>query len=404
MYFNQLFSNFENSILNFIQNNDISPFESMENIPEAHYHQKVLNRADLRLSHFHVTTDPFIFIQHFFKLNDNVIHDFKEFFSLVDNFFQPSLKPYYRSNNNLVIVQNFPSQNDESQSHHNLPSINFLFGKADICLKLNSKNELLFRDLSGFFETTYVPVDPTDVSAAFLTVIEQFKQGMLKVSGLNTSLFDNEFVEKFKNISFEDMIRSRLKINKISKDFYYHSRDSLLDELKSFKDKYPTSDIRLCPNGIIFKSADVPLFLHSMKSMFSPYIYSNIAKAINFYHTYNVLMNKDYDIKIIIHIKDKLSCIDNIMIVNFDSISFDVALKNDPHQINCSIEKERTTLCEIYTENKNGEKIRIIKTHDLFELYEYVYKIYSPILSKTLDKPVDQMTLDDAKVLLMYNF
>lgn len=406
MYFNQLFSNFENVIINYMKNNNISPVDKIENIPESHYHQIISNRNDFRLSHFHATTDTFNFIQYVFKLNDIVIDELKDFVSLVDTFFQTgnTKKPVYPSNNNFIITQNAQLKHDKTTLPPDL-SICFLFGKSNIILKINDKNELIFGDMAGFFEKNYIKIEENNISQSFSTGIEIFKQNMFKIVGSTNFVFDHDFVQQFKNISFEDIIQSRLKSNDLYKDFTYRSRDSLLEELKLLKDKYPSAGVRLCPNGMIFSGCDISLFLHSMKSMFSKSVYSNIERAINFYHIYNVLMNNEYFIEVIIHIKNKLDTIDNIMTISFDDMAFDVALKNNQYDINQSMDKERKTLFEIYRKKHNDiKKVRIIKTDDLFELYEYIFKRYSPSLSKTLDKPVNKMTLDDAKVLLMYNF
>lgn len=239
--------------------------------------------------------------------------------------------------------------------------------KTDLIFKLNDKNELVFVDLTGFIKKEYIPIDDNDVSKSFSTAVEFFRQDLFKVSGMSNVGFNHNSIED----NYE-----------INKNFTCQTRDFFLEELKLLKDKHPSSGVVLSPDGMIFNSNDMPLFLHSMKTIFSRPVYLNIEKAMNFYHAYNLLMNNNYCIEVVM-----LNNIDSIMSISFDNIIFDVALKNKQLTTNYSNKKERTTLFEIYTKKPNNDnKLKTIKTNDLFELYEYIFGKYSKRLSKILEK------------------
>lgn len=400
MYINQLFSDFHTSISSYINNNHITPVDDINQICESKYFQQGLKSSSLSI--FNFSSDPFVFIKYFFKLNDSVIDELREVISLVDTFFQTknTKKPNFHSNeNDFTILKSSGLERDGN-------SVSFLFCRANVILKITEKKGLVFGDLAMFVDQTYTPIDEeNDISKALSVSINLFKQHMLKVFDNNNFLFGHDFMQQFKEVPLEDMIQKRLKLDALYNGFTFRTRDSLLDELKLLKVKYPSGGVSLCPDGMVFNNNDIPFFLHAMKSMFPSSVYSNIERAINFYHNYNVFMNYEYDIEVKFYIKNKLDNIDKIMSVSFDDIVFDVALKNNQYEINQLNDKDRKTLFEIYTQKYNDTaKKKIIPTVDLSELYNYLFKKYSLNISKTLEKSVDKMTLDDGKVLLMYNF
>jgi len=406
MYLNQLFSNFEDNIIDYMSKNNVIPVNEIATVGNSNYHQKILNRTDRRLSHFHVSSDIFKFIQYFFKVNDSVITELRELVALVDVFFQPENlnKPMKFNENNFIVAQ-FSSTfvTDDVNSTKDC-SIVFRFDKANLVLKINDENELSFGDLGYFVPKSYTLIDSNDVSGSFLTAISLFKKELFKVIPSSSGIIDQAYIENLNGMTIEKIIQSRLETNDLYHNFMYRSRESLLAELKLLKTKYPTSGVRLMPDGMIFCNDDIPLFLYTMKTMFPKHIYSNIEKAANFYHIYHVLMNEIYDIQVQIYIKDKLDNIDNIITVTMGDIVFDVALNNNQYYIDQSQDSNRITLFEIYQLDLNRSRKNVIQTNDFNELYEYTFNQYSSKLSDILNKSVSTMTLDDAKVLLMYNF
>ena len=71
MYINQLFSDFHTSISSYINNNHITPVDDINQICESKYFQQGLKSSNLSI--FNFSSDPFVFIKYFFKLNDSVI-------------------------------------------------------------------------------------------------------------------------------------------------------------------------------------------------------------------------------------------------------------------------------------------------------------------------------------------
>ena len=388
MYLHSFCDNFESKVLDYMNNNQITPTDCSKNLKDSTYYHSVesfSHSPDQSFSNFYVMSDPIQFIQSFFKLNDKVIHEIKDIVSLVGKFFKIGKKKAstFSNNHSFIISKQTDTAITNSNSVPNF-SISFLFLKTDLIFKLNDKNELVFVDLTGFIKKEYIPIDDNDVSKSFSTAVEFFRQDLFKVSGMSNVGFNHNSIED----NYE-----------INKNFTCQTRYFFLEELKLLKDKHPSSGVVLSPDGMIFNSNDMPLFLHSMKTIFSRPVYLNIEKAMNFYHAYNLLMNNNYCIEVVM-----LNNIDSIMSISFDNIIFDVALKNKQLTTNYSNKKERTTLFEIYTKKPNNDnKLKTIKTNDLFELYEYIFGKYSKRLSKILEKEVYQMTMDDAKVLLMYN-
>lgn len=388
MYLHSFCDNFESKVFDYMNNNQITPTDCSKNLKDSTYYHSVesfSHSPDQSFSNFYVMSDPIQFIQSFFKLNDKVIHEIKDIVSLVGKFFKTGKKKAstFSNNHSFIISKQTDTAITNSNSVPNF-SISFLFLKTDLIFKLNDKNELVFVDLTGFIKKEYIPIDDNDVSKSFSTAVEFFRQDLFKVSGMSNVGFNHNSIED----NYE-----------INKNFTCQTRYFFLEELKLLQDKHPSSGVVLSPDGMIFNSNDMPLFLHSMKTIFSRPVYLNIEKAMNFYHAYNLLMNNNYCIEVVM-----LNNIDSIMSISFDNIIFDVALKNKQLTTNYSNKKERTTLFEIYTKKPNNDnKLKTIKTNDLFELYEYIFGKYSKRLSKILEKEVYQMTMDDAKVLLMYN-
>lgn len=406
MYLNELFTNFEDNILHYMSNNNVTPVDEIETVGNSHYYQKILNRTDRRLSNFHVSSDIFKFIQYFFKVNDSVITELRELVSLVDVFFQPeNLNKPMISNEHKFLIAQFSSTFviDELNPTKDC-SIAFRFDKANLIIKINDKNELSFGDLGSFVQKSYTPIDSNDVSGSFLTAIYLFKKNLFNVIPSSAGIIDRTYIENLNGMPLEELIQSRLQTNELYHNFIYRSRDSLLEELNLLKNKHPSSGVRLMTDGMIFGKDDIPLFLYAMKTMFPKHIYLNIEKSINFYHIYHVLMNETYDITVRIDIKNKLSNIDNIMTVTMGDMVFDVALKNNQYAISQLQDTDRITIFEIFQLDFHGDKKNVVKTNDFHELYDYIFNQYSIKLSEILNKSVSTMTLDDAKVLLMYSF
>lgn len=91
MYLHSFCDNFESKVLDYMNNNQITPTDCSKNLKDSTYYHSVesfSHSPDQSFSNFYVMSDPIQFIQSFFKLNDKVIHEIKDIVSLVGKFFK----------------------------------------------------------------------------------------------------------------------------------------------------------------------------------------------------------------------------------------------------------------------------------------------------------------------------
>lgn len=401
MYFDDLFTNFENKLLAYFLEKEIVPVIDCAYLVDSSYYQSISNTTHYKISSFFVLTNPLKALKDLLNLDQVVFDKLKNTLELLDDFFQNTAhkKGKEKLNHNSFIVAQHATEDQNNRS------ISIFFNRSNLLLKITEQHGIFFKDLGGCIDKEYISINEDDVSSSFLELVNCFQSNVLKISGFMAESFNTASIQKIKELPIEDIINRRLKKNSLYKNFTFLSRDFLMDEFKPLLFKKRSNTVSTCRDGILFGKHDIHFFLHAMKMMLESKTYINLERAVNFYHTYHMLMNIDYSIKMRIYIKDKIENSTDIMKVTFGhDFIFDVALFNGIADKQFNTEMDRTTLFEIYKlKPSSPKKIGLIQTEDFSEFYGYVFKKYSRKLSRIIEKPVADMTLDDAKVLMMYN-
>lgn len=401
MYFDDLFTNFESRLVDYLQTNNIVSVNKADELVGSSYYHSFSTHSEIKLSTYFILSNPIKALQYLLNLDHSFFVELEYILNLLDIFFQNShFKPFKEEfkHNSFMISKHYENNSNDCY-------IVILFNYSNLGLKITKNNGIYLKDSGGCVDKEPVYVDENNISSSFIEVLEVFKCNVLKMSEHPADTFDYHSVQKIKEMSIEEIINTRLKKNSMYKNFSFLSRDFLMNKLKPIMLKQTLNTVSTSRNGIIFNKNDIQFFLYSMKMMLNEKTYNNLERAVNFYHNYHLLMNLDYCIKMKIHINDKVNNANDIMKVSFGhDFIFDVALINANADKQFSTDPTRKTLFEIYRLiQMSSNKIGLIQTEDFSEFYDYVFKRYSKKISRIIEKPVADMTLDDAKILMMYN-
>jgi hypothetical protein len=380
-------------LLSYLTKYNIQQVDSLDHLHEnTHLISEKKNSTSCWLNH-----DPYLFIKDVFNADDFILDEIRSLHTVLGSFLQPKNIHTNLNNSTLAISVGL---NIREEYHFCI-----IMTKSNLMIHFVKDKGIVFKDLSSVIDVKHVPIINNDINRALRQAINDFKKALVISSGLtiDDTLIDDSFIAQLRSTDDASVINARIKMATGFDGFLYRSKDVILEEFYEQQEKYPKASFHTRSNGFTFSKNGTVFLLQAIKTLFSTPIYNNLHKAINFYHNYNVLMNIESCTVMEFQIKRKLDGINGVIFkLSFDDEFYvDFAIKDNHYDKEC----QRTTFFEVYSINNNAAiKYDRLRTDDLEGLYEHLFSKYSVNLTKILNKPVEDMSLADASVLMMVNF
>lgn len=385
MYFEKLFLNFEATVMtcldefSFVQVHD----KNAKLATNEYYFQ---HTEKLGISLASINSDPFPIIQKIFNINNILKNELENTSFLMSD---------------LLYCNNTLTDQTNSQLNvgfgTNLKKEDFIIitlSKFNLMIHMTKERGTVFKDTSGIISVDNFIDNDDDINLCIHNSIIRYKQAVLDLTcapfGSN---FDDQFVKLIKALTFEELVNN--KIN--SEHFKCHSKNVITSILDEEEKKYPKNSFEIVQNKVYFTMKDTRFLLKAIRPMLSSVSYDNFLKATNFFDNYQKLMNTNDGIAIYFHNKHKLKEINGAI---FSFCFGDTVYVN----VNIPDPEKNKDLFEIYNMNNAYSPYNIVQCSDLSKLFDYLFEQYAYKLSDILSKPVNEMDMNDASVLIMANF
>lgn len=387
MYFEKLFSNFETTVMSCFEEFSFVPVHDVNTelaINEYYFKEN----KKLGISIAGINSDPFPIIQKILNLDSSFSKEFESMSVLMGELFCVNSSPISNKTNYQLAIGFGTNSRKE----------NFIMIKLSnfqLMIHMTKERGTIFENSSGIIPVDNLIDNDDNINLCIHNSINRYKQAILNLSCVPYgSNFDDELVKFIKSLTFEELVN-----NKINSDhFICHRKDAITSILDEEEIKYPKSSFEKVNNSIKFTMKDTSFLLKAIRPMLSSVSYEHFLKATNFFDNYQKLMNTNHGVVITFHNQHKLKAISGA-IFSFcfgDNVHIDV---NIP-----SAEKNKE-LFEIYTmKHSHADPENIVQCSDLSKLFDYLFDEYAHNLSDILSKPVDEMDINDATVLMMVNF
>lgn len=387
MYFEKLFSNFETTVMscfdefNFVPVHDVNT----ELAINEYYFQET---KKLGISIVTINSDPFPIIQKILNLDSSFIQEFESMSVLMGELFCFNSSPTSNKTNYQLAIGFGTNSRKE-----NFIMIELI--KFQLMIHMTKERGTIFENSSGIIPVDNLIDNDDNINLCIHNSINRYKQAILNLSCVPYgSNFDDELVKFIKSLTFEELVN-----NKINSDhFICHRKDAITSILDEEEIKYPKSSFEKVNNSIKFTMKDTSFLLKSIRPMLSSVSYDHFLKATNFFDNYQKLMNTNHGVVITFHNQHKLKAISGAI--------FSVCFGNNVHiDVNIPSAEKNKDLFEIYTmKHSHADPENIVQCADLSKLFDYLFDEYAHNLSDILSKPVDEMDINDATVLMMVNF
>lgn len=387
MYFEKLFSNFETTVMscfnefNFVPVHDINT----ELAINEYYFQE---NKKLGMSIVSINADPFPIIQKILNLDSIFSQEFKSTSVLMGELFCFNSSPISNKTNYQLAIGFGTNSKKE----------NFIMMKLSefqLMIHMTKERGTIFENASGIIPVDNLIDNDDNINICIHNSINRYKKAILNLSCVPYgSNFDEELVKFIKSLTFEELVN-----NKINSDhFICHRKDAITSILDEEEIKYPKSSFEKVNNSVKFTMKDTSFLLKAIRPMLSSVSYDHFLKATNFFDTYQKLMNTNHGVVITFHNQHKLKKISGAI--------FSVCFGNNVYvDVNIPSPENNKDLFEIYSmKHSHAEPENIVQCSDLSKLFDYLFDAYAHNLSDILSKPVDEMDINDAAVLMMVNF
>lgn len=387
MYFEKLFSNFETIVMSCLDEFNLVPVHDVktELAINEYYFQ---DNKRLGMSVVTINSDPFPIIQKILNLDPIFSQEFENTSFLMGEFFCCNSAPISNKTNYQLAIGFGTNARKEN-------FIVIKLSEFQLMIHMTKERGTIFENSSSIIPVDNVIDNDDNINICIHNSINRYKQSILNLSCVPSgSSFDDQLVKLIKSLTFEELVNN--KIN--SEHFICYRKDVITSILDEEEIKYPKNSFEKVNNSIKFTMKDTSFLLKAIRPMLSSVSYKHFLKAINFFDNYQKLMNRNDGVVMSFHNKHKLKAISGaIFSVCFgDNVYIDV---NIP-----SAEKNKD-LFEIYTmKHSHADPENIVQCSDLSKLFDYLFDEYAHNLSDILSKPVDEMDINDATVLMMVNF
>ncbi len=387
MYFEKLFSNFETTVMSCFDEFSFVPVHDVntELAINEYYFQE---NKKLGISIVTINSDPFPIIQKILNLDPIFSQEFENTSFLMGELFCFNAYPIPDKTKYQLAIGFGTNARKE----------NFILIKliqSQLMIHMTKERGTVFENSSSVIPVDNLIDNDDNINICIHNSINRYKQAILNLSCVPYgSNFDDELVKFIKSLTFEELVNN--KIN--SEHFICHRKgviNSILDEEEI---KYPKNSFESVDNLIKFTMKDTSFLLKAMRPMLSSVSYNHFVKATNFFDNYQKLMNTNDKVIISFHNQHKLKKISGAI--------FSVCFGNNVYiDVNIPSAEKNKDLFEIYTmKHSHADPENIVQCSDLSKLFDYLFDEYAHNLSDILSKPVDEMDINDATVLMMVNF
>lgn len=388
MYFEKLFLNFEATVMAYLDEFSFVKVHD-KNAKLAINEYYFQHTEKLGVSMVFINSDPFPIIQKIFSINPIINKELENTsFLMNDLFYCDNNSPHtHQTNSQLNIGFGTNAKKEDF--------IIIKLSRFNLMIHMTKERGTVFKDTSDIISVDNFVDNDDDINICINNSINRYKQAILDLTCVPCgSNFDDQFVELIKSLTFEDLVNN--KIN--SEHFECHRKNVITAILDEEEKKYPKNSFEVVQNKVHFTMNDTRFLLKAIRPMLSSISYENFLKATNFFANYQKLMNTNDGVAIYFHNHHKLKEIkESVFSVCFgDNVYIDVNIP-DP--------ENNKDLFEIYTMNHAYSKPHnIVQCSDLSQLFDYLFEQYAYKLSDILSKPVNEMDMNDASVLIMANF
>lgn len=387
MYFEKLFLNFEATVMAYLDEFSFVRVHD-KNAKLAINEYYFQHTEKLGISMVSINSDPFPIIQKIFNLNPILDKELKNTSFLMNDLF------YCDNDSPLIHQKNAQFNIGFGTNARKEDFIIIKSSKFNLMIHMTKERGTVFKDTSEIISVDNFIDNDHDINLCIHNSIIRYKQAVLDLTcapfGSN---FDDKFVKLIKSLTFEDLVN-----NKINSDHFKCHRKNVITSILDEEDKkYPKNSFEIIENKVYFTMKDTRFLLKAMRPMLSSVSYDNFLKATNFFDSYQKLMNTNDGIAIYFHNKHKLKEIKGT-VFSFcfgDNVYIDVNIPDPENNID---------IFEIYKMNNAYSHYNIVQCSDLSKLFDYLFEQYAYKLSDILSKPVNEMDMNDASVLIMANF
>lgn len=372
MYFNELFDNFDQRVLDYFRTSGMREVELISSLRTKTYRKDSSAFMD---SGYLFRLDLNTFLQDVFMISE------KTFNSI--NYVMHSLGSFLENDDNNLNFRDKKSFNVRKINDDTVIRLTDL--TTDISFEI-SPDGVKFYDTLGYIKIHHIAIIDNDIDMAFEQALTTFTQTIANMSSISTDQFDDDFLTRLHEVSFADVIAGKTT----STDFIYPDREKIYAKLKEVNKTHKSASHRM-GDVVLFSHQQASLFLDTVKPMFSADTYTDFLRAFNFYYNYNVVMNKSYIFSIDFSYKHKLQPLsDTSLTLTFGD---EFTLMFGP-----IYDKQRNTQFMIHTKKKD-----FIRTNNMADIYDFILKTCSPALTRIAQKPVSELVWGDLVVLMMDN-
>lgn len=388
MYFETIFNNYSSIISTYIAENKLKSVDKIYDLRNKCYRSNYENDQEYSLFIGHDIRAILMKIFGFDSISCSkfidLVTDLDMYFASKNklhnlSMYKGEISTYHLDNVNAVFLKkHFSFKENRSVSLFSL--------KAEISIDITD-NGLKIIHSDFVFDHDFTPIVDNDCSKALIEAIELFRQRLGIKSGLNTPVTKLN-IDIFKNLSLADVFSATTQQDQ----FKYPDANYISTTLDSINFGNPKPYFGM-EQSIMMISTCSSAFIDIMKKYFNASTFEQFSKGFNLYHNYNKLISKKY--AIIINFSENHPLYSKSAEFNISLGDFVITF-SEPSKINNynSFKIEHKSKYTSTTSN-------IYRGKDLSKFYEFVHSFVVNKISKSLEKPLSDISLKDFEVLMM---
>lgn len=382
MDFNDLYSNYKNKLDSFFIDHKIRGVDKLYELKKDTYRSNIIN--DKEMSYI-INHDLTKFLSVMFGFSDNSVKAIKNEVSSLNDLMHAKKDSMDFADLNTVLINKSINTDFKEEI-----SLTFLLTR--MVLSITSSSVLIY-DSNGYIKTEPTNID-SDIDNAIIEAIRMFNIALAALVGVETKNFNKAFFKNINNSSSSDIIKQRIK----NEHFQFIEKNDIEHLLYPVRLKERFSSIWVGEDDCVMITSKYPqLFLNCVKPILKGVAYEHFVQAFNFYHNYKLMMNEQFMSTIKIEFEHKLAPLDTAVITISIGCEFEITISTPV----AKTKNVRNSVFQISEYDATDDNIVALESHDLNELYDFIFPKCSKKIAALLNKDLKDLEWRDIQVLRM---
>ncbi len=387
MYFDNIFSNYANSIQSFIDTHKLSLVGRMTSLRQQSY----VNNYNVENDHsFFIGYDIKTILMELFKFDSlacasfiSLINDFNSYFFNKDKmrnlalYKKEQVPTYFLENTNAIFIK-------KSIDSNGVQCLQIMSLKSDILIDI-TKQGVIVKPAHCSINQQLTPI-ADDISSAVIQAVDLFRKQIAIITGFDYPEVKSSNIDQFKSLT----LSSTFNANTRHDMFTYPNKDDVFNAINLLNYQNSVRQGFCAENNLMLVSNNASFFIDIIKNHLNNSIFEKFITAFNLHHNYQALISKKYIITMNFSESHPMDFERAFFDISFGDFAIVFSNKNESNNFHIFTIKDNINKTTIYS-------------NDLSELFDLVYSTVNSLLIDSMEKSLSDMSFKDCEVFMMQN-